>query len=116
MRTLNDPHVRPARADQATWRTTMTSTLEYRPKRPASAVPWPLTTLDAKTAVDQHRVDLYEQGRAMLLEAGYQQVSPHVPPRRGATGPVLPPGRRYDGLGCARGRTRVALLDEWRLG
>ncbi|MCX5746174.1 MAG: STM4012 family radical SAM protein [Proteobacteria bacterium] len=57
----------------------MRAALEYRPEELYLYPLYvrPLTTLGRKgaAAVDQHRVALYEQGRAMLAEAGYRQIS-----------------------------------------
>jgi oxygen-independent coproporphyrinogen-3 oxidase len=108
----------------ATWQTTMTSALEYRPEEVYLYPLYvrPLTTLGRKgaEAVDQHRVELYDQGRAMLLEAGYQQVSLRMF-RRGvqASGPVYCcQDDGMVGLGCgARSYARsLHYSSEWAVG
>ena len=107
-----------------TWRTTMISTLEYKPEEVYLYPLYvrPLTTLGRKgtEAVDGDRVALYEQGRAMLLEAGYRQVSLRMF-RRGAsaTGPVYCcQDDGMVGLGCgARSYTRgLHYSTEWAVG
>jgi coproporphyrinogen III oxidase-like Fe-S oxidoreductase len=107
-----------------TWRTTMMSALEYKPEEVYLYPLYvrPLTTLGRKgaEAVDQTRVDLYEEGRAMLLEAGYRQVSLRMF-RRGAmaTGPVYCcQDDGMVGLGCgARSYTRgLHYSTEWAVG
>ncbi|HEX7699592.1 MAG TPA: STM4012 family radical SAM protein, partial [Kofleriaceae bacterium] len=107
-----------------TWRTTMMSALEHKPEEVYLYPLYvrPLTTLGRKgaEAVDQTRVDLYEQGRAMLLEAGYRQVSLRMF-RRGAmaTGPVYCcQDDGMVGLGCgARSYTRgLHYSTEWAVG
>jgi len=107
-----------------TWRTTMLSALEYKPEEVYLYPLYvrPLTTLGRKGAevVDQTRVDLYEQGRATLLEAGYRQVSLRMF-RRGAmaTGPVYCcQDDGMVGLGCgARSYTRgLHYSTEWAVG
>jgi coproporphyrinogen III oxidase-like Fe-S oxidoreductase len=107
-----------------TWRTTMTSALEYKPEEVYLYPLYvrPLTTLGRKgaEAIDSTRVDLYEQGRAMLLEAGYRQVSLRMF-RRGpsATGPVYCcQDDGMVGLGCgARSYTRgLHYSTEWAVG
>ena len=81
-----------------------------------------MTTLGRKgtAAIDGHRVELYDQGRAMLLEAGYHQVSLRMFRRGAAT-----PGPVYCcqddgmvGLGCgARSYTRgLHYSTEWAVG
>ena len=108
----------------ATWRTTMTSALEYRPEEVYLYPLYvrPLTTLGRKgtESVDASRVALYEQGRAMLLEAGYVQISLRMF-RRGATstGPVYCcQDDGMVGLGCgARSYTRsLHYSTEWAVG
>jgi oxygen-independent coproporphyrinogen-3 oxidase len=107
-----------------TWRMTMTSALEYKPEEVYLYPLYvrPLTTLGKKGAesIDQTRVDLYEQGRAMLLEAGYRQISLRMF-RLGEmpTGPVY--SCQEDGmvgLGCgARSYTRgLHYSTEWAVG
>ena len=107
-----------------TWRATMLSALEYKPEEVYLYPLYvrPLTTLGRKgaEAVDQTRVDLYEQGRAMLLEAGYRQVSLRMF-RRGAmaTGPMYCcQDDGMVGLGCgARSYTRgLHYSTEWAVG
>jgi len=107
-----------------TWTTTMTSALEYKPEEVYLYPLYvrPLTTLGRKgaEAVDSTRVDLYEHGRAMLLEAGYRQVSLRMF-RRGpsATGPVYCcQDDGMVGLGCgARSYTRgLHYSTEWAVG
>jgi oxygen-independent coproporphyrinogen-3 oxidase len=107
-----------------TWRATLTSTLEYKPEEVYLYPLYvrPLTTLGKKgaEAVDHHRVELYDQGRAMLLEAGYRQVSLRMF-RRGAsaTGPVYCcQNDGMVGLGCgARSYTRgLHYSSEWAVG
>ena len=107
-----------------TWRTTMLSALEYTPEEVYLYPLYvrPLTTLGRKgaEAVDQTRVDLYDQGRAMLLEAGYRQISLRMF-RRGptATGPVYCcQDDGMVGLGCgARSYTRgLHYSTEWAVG
>ena len=107
-----------------TWRTTLASALEYRPEEVYLYPLYvrPLTTLGRKgaEAVDHHRVALYDQGRATLLEAGYHQISLRMF-RRGA-GTVGPVYCCQDdgmlGLGCgARSYTRgVHYSTEWAVG
>ena len=133
LRAIRDARVRTLNVDlmyglpgqtDATWRTTMTSTLEYRPEEVYLYPLYvrPLTTLGRKgaEAVDQHRVELYEQGRAMLLEAGYQQVSLRMF-RRGAgtTGPVYCcQDDGMIGLGCGARSYAKSLhySSEWAVG
>jgi coproporphyrinogen III oxidase-like Fe-S oxidoreductase len=107
-----------------TWRATLTSTLEYKPEEVYLYPLYvrPLTTLGKKgaEAIDHHRVELYDQGRAMLLEAGYRQVSLRMF-RRGAstTGPVYCcQDDGMVGLGCgARSYTRgLHYSSEWAVG
>jgi coproporphyrinogen III oxidase-like Fe-S oxidoreductase len=109
----------------ATWRTTLASALEYRPEEVYLYPLYvrPLTTLGKKSgevAVDAHRVALYDQGRAMLLEAGYEQVSLRMFRRgAGATGPVYCcQDDGMVGLGCgARSYTRgLHYSTEWAVG
>ncbi len=108
----------------ATWRTTLASALEYKPEEVYLYPLYvrPLTTLGRKgaEAIDGHRVELYDQGRAMLLEAGYRQVSLRMF-RRGAstTGPVYCcQDDGMVGLGCgARSYTRgLHYSSEWAVG
>jgi len=107
-----------------TWRTTLASALEYKPEEVYLYPLYvrPLTTLGKKgaAAVDSHRVELYDQGRAMLLEAGYRQVSLRMF-RRGASasGPVYCcQDDGMVGLGCgARSYTRgLHYSTEWAVG
>ncbi|MEO8552060.1 MAG: STM4012 family radical SAM protein, partial [Kofleriaceae bacterium] len=112
-----------------TWRTTLSSALEYRPEEVYLYPLYvrPLTTLGKKglgrkgaEAIDHHRVALYDQGRAMLLEAGYHQVSLRMFRRgEGASGPVYCcQDDGMVGLGCgARSYTRgVHYSTEWAVG
>ena len=107
-----------------TWRTTLASALEYKPEEVYLYPLYvrPLTTLGRKgaEAVDEHRVALYDQGRAMLLEAGYHQVSLRMFRRgAGATGPVYCcQDDGMVGLGCgARSYTRgLHYSTEWAVG
>jgi oxygen-independent coproporphyrinogen-3 oxidase len=108
----------------ATWRTTLRSALEYKPEEVYLYPLYvrPLTTLGKKGAetFDEHRVGLYDQGRAMLLEAGYRQISLRMF-RRGAsaTGPVYCcQDDGMVGLGCgARSYTRgLHYSTEWAVG
>ncbi|MEO6771776.1 MAG: STM4012 family radical SAM protein [Kofleriaceae bacterium] len=107
-----------------TWRTTMSSALDYAPEEVYLYPLYvrPLTTLGRKgaAAVDADRVALYEQGRAMLLEAGYRQISLRMF-RRGASalGPVYCcQDDGMVGLGCgARSYTRgLHYSTEWAVG
>ncbi|HET9993605.1 MAG TPA: STM4012 family radical SAM protein [Kofleriaceae bacterium] len=124
-----------------TWRTTLVSALEYKPEELYLYPLYvrPLTTLGRKGAarsnqvraesaersegpkiIDHARVALYEQGRAMLLEAGYHQVSLRMF-RRGASasGPVYCcQDDGMVGLGCgARSYTRgLHYSTEWAVG
>jgi oxygen-independent coproporphyrinogen-3 oxidase len=107
-----------------TWRSTLHTALEYRPEEIYLYPLYvrPLTTLGRKgaEAVDHHRVMLYEQGKAMLFEAGYRQVSLRMF-RRGpaAAGPVYCcQDDGMVGLGCgARSYTRTLhYSSEWAVG
>jgi oxygen-independent coproporphyrinogen-3 oxidase len=107
-----------------TWQLTLGSALEYRPEEVYLYPLYvrPLTTLGKKgtAAIDHHRVALYEQARAHLLEAGYRQVSLRMF-RRGAatTGPVYCcQDDGMVGLGCgARSYTRgLHYSTEWAVG
>jgi oxygen-independent coproporphyrinogen III oxidase len=107
-----------------TWQTTLASTLEYRPEEIYLYPLYvrPLTTLGRKQteAVDRTRIELYDQGRAALLAAGYRQISLRMF-RRGAM-PAAPVYCCQDdgmvGLGCgARSYTRgVHYSSEWAVG
>jgi oxygen-independent coproporphyrinogen III oxidase len=68
----------PGQTDE-TWARSLASALEYRPEELYLYPLYvrPLTTLGNKgaKAADAHRVHLYEQARALLVGAGYRQVS-----------------------------------------
>jgi oxygen-independent coproporphyrinogen III oxidase len=104
-----------------TWEYSLRSALEYRPEELYLYPLYvrPLTTLGRKGAeagglggrtapqIDAHRVALYEQGRALLAEAGYRQISlrmfslrqaPSAPPAASRPGPAARGGAR-DPLG-----------------
>ena len=108
----------------ATWRITLASALAYTPEEVYLYPLYvrPLTTLGRRgaEAIDADRVALYEQGRAMLLEAGYHQVSLRMFRRGGAaTGPVyVCQDDGTVGLGCgARSYTRgLHYSTEWAVG
>ncbi|HEY0251218.1 MAG TPA: STM4012 family radical SAM protein [Kofleriaceae bacterium] len=107
-----------------TWQTTLTSALEYAPEEVYLYPLYvrPLTTLGKKNtaSIDGHRVELYEQGRAMLLERGYTQVSLRMFRKgTGTTGPVYCcQDDGMVGLGCgARSYTRgLHYSTEWAVG
>ncbi len=108
----------------ATWQVTLGSALEYQPEEVYLYPLYvrPLTTLGKKgaEAIDASRIALYEQGRAMLLAAGYRQISLRMF-RRGAsaTGPVyVCQDDGMVGLGCgARSYTRgLHYSTEWAVG
>ena len=108
----------------ATWQITLTSALEYAPEEVYLYPLYvrPLTTLGKKgaEAIDADRVALYDQGRAMLLEAGYRQVSLRMF-RRGASAPgpiYVCQDDGMVGLGCgARSYTRgLHYSTEWAVG
>jgi oxygen-independent coproporphyrinogen-3 oxidase len=91
----------------ATWRTTLGSTLEYKPEEVYLYPLYvrPLTTLGKKQtpAIDSHRVALYDQARELLLAAGYRQISlrmfrrdsGHLAGPRGAEPPLAPPDPHF---------------------
>lgn len=107
-----------------TWATTLASALEYTPEEVYLYPLYvrPLTTLGKKhtAAIDSHRVELYDQGRATLLERGYTQVSLRMFRKgSGTTGPVYCcQDDGMVGLGCgARSYTRgVHYSTEWAVG
>ncbi len=111
---------------EGTWRESLASALEYRPEEIYLYPLYvrPLTTLGRKgaQAVDAHRVALYEQGRATLLEAGYRQISMRMFRRGAAIDSALPVYSCQDdgmvGLGCgARSYTRALHYStEWAVG
>ena len=110
----------------ATWEYSLRSALEYRPEELYLYPLYvrPLTTLGRKgaEAVDAHRVALYEQGRALLAEAGYRQVSLRMFKRGDASATPAPvyccQADGMIGLGCgARSYTRgVHYSSEWAVG
>jgi oxygen-independent coproporphyrinogen-3 oxidase len=113
----------PGQTEQ-TWRGSLAAALEYRPEEVYLYPLYvrPLTTLGRKgaQAVDEHRVALYEQGRAMLREAGYRQISMRMF-RRGAFADAPVYACQDDGmvgLGCgARSYTRALHYStEWAVG
>ncbi|MBX3160983.1 MAG: STM4012 family radical SAM protein [Deltaproteobacteria bacterium] len=114
----------------ASWRASLAAALAYRPEELYLYPLYvrPLTTLGRKGARagvhpdDAARVELYEQGREQLLEAGYRQVSMRMF-RLAAAGAGA--GASYCcqedgmiGLGCgARSYTRaVHYSSEWAVG
>jgi oxygen-independent coproporphyrinogen-3 oxidase len=114
----------------ATWLHSLGSALEYRPEELYLYPLYvrPLTTLGKKGAragvhpQDEHRVALYEQGRELLLGAGYLQVSMRMfrrPDAGGTPGPVYccqDDGMLGLGVG-ARSYTRgVHYSSEWAVG
>jgi len=109
----------------ASWQTTLLSVLEYRPEELYLYPLYvrPLTTLGKKASstADRVQIALYEQGRAMLLAAGYHQVSLRMFRRGGAagTGPVYCcQDDGMIGIGCgARSYTRgLHYSSEWAVG
>ena len=109
---------------EASWRATLASVLEYRPEEVYLYPLYvrPLTTLGKKATIseDALRIALYEQGRAMLRDAGYHQVSLRMFRRHAHTaGPVYCcQDDGMIGLGCgARSYTRgVHYSSEWAVG
>jgi coproporphyrinogen III oxidase-like Fe-S oxidoreductase len=109
-----------------TWEYSLRSALEYRPEELYLYPLYvrPLTTLGRKgtEAVDRHRVELYEQGRQLLLAAGYRQISMRMFKRPEASGTPAPVYCCQDdgmiGLGVgARSYTRtVHYSSEWAVG
>jgi len=111
----------------ATWEHSLRGVLEYRPEEVYLYPLYvrPLTTLGKKGtgAADRTRIELYEQGRALLLEAGYRQISMRMFKRPGAStsGSSLAYCCQADGmigLGVgARSYTRtVHYSSEWAVG
>ena len=109
---------------EASWRATLASVLDYTPEEVYLYPLYvrPLTTLGKKAALvdDAARIALYEQGRALLVAAGYHQVSLRMF-RRGAqlAGPVYCcQDDGMLGLGCgARSYTRgLHYSSEWAVG
>jgi coproporphyrinogen III oxidase-like Fe-S oxidoreductase len=126
----------------ATWASSLHSALEYRPEEIYLYPLYvrPLTTLGRKGAqaldgrgtpagsaaegrrgsIDAHRVALYQQGRQLLVEAGYRQISMRMF-RRGEFPPAPVYACQDDGmvgLGCgARSYTRALHYStEWAVG
>jgi oxygen-independent coproporphyrinogen-3 oxidase len=110
----------------ATWRSTLLAALEYAPEELYLYPLYvrPLTTLGRRgaKAADRDRVALYEQGRAILFEAGYRQVSMRMFRRIASTEAAAPvyacQADGMVGLGCgARSYTRrVHYSSEWAVG
>lgn len=118
----------------ATWQYSLAAALEYRPEELYLYPLYvrPLTTLGRKGAaapkggeapgIDRHRVELYEQGRDLLLGAGYRQISMRMFKRPEASGTQAPVYCCQDdgmiGLGVgARSYTRtVHYSSEWAVG
>jgi len=120
----------------ATWEYSLRQTLEYRPEELYLYPLYvrPLTTLGRKGAeagglggrtgpqIDAERVALYEQGRALLANAGYRQVSLRMFRRADAATTSAPvyccQADGMVGLGCgARSYTRgVHYSSEWAVG
>jgi coproporphyrinogen III oxidase-like Fe-S oxidoreductase len=110
----------------ATWQHSLTAALEYRPEEVYLYPLYvrPLTTLGRKgaEAIDRHRVELYDQGRELLLAAGYRQISMRMFKRPDAGGTPAPVYCCQDdgmiGLGVgARSYTRdVHYSSEWAVG
>ncbi|MFT3698898.1 MAG: STM4012 family radical SAM protein [Kofleriaceae bacterium] len=107
-----------------TWATTLASALEYAPEEVYLYPLYvrPLTTLGKKNtaSIDHGRIALYEQGRAALLDRGYEQISLRMF-RKGAgtTGPVYCcQDDGMVGLGCgARSYTKTLHYStEWAVG
>jgi oxygen-independent coproporphyrinogen-3 oxidase len=116
---------------EATWRTTLESTLAYGPEEIYLYPLYvrPLTTLGRRALrnldpaiVDAPRVALYEQARARLRDAGYRQLSLRMFRRANAEmvdGPVYCcQADGMIGLGCgARSYTRALhYASEWAVG
>ncbi len=119
-----------------TWDYSLRAALEYHPEEVYLYPLYvrPLTTLGRKErsapspagaqpgAIDRERVELYDQGRALLLEAGYRQVSMRMFQRPTATATAGPAYCCQDdgmiGLGPgARSYTRsVHYSSEWAVG
>ncbi len=109
-----------------TWAYSLRQTLEYRPEEVYLYPLYvrPLTTLGRKQveAVDRTRVELYDQGRTLLLEAGYRQISMRMFKRPDAGGTPAPVYCCQDdgmiGLGVgARSYTQtVHYSSEWAVG
>ncbi|MGN6106155.1 MAG: STM4012 family radical SAM protein [Kofleriaceae bacterium] len=117
----------------ATWQHSLDAALAYHPEELYLYPLYvrPLTTLGRKQRTghrgaiapeDRERVALYEQGRDVLLAAGYHQVSMRMFRRGGTTGAPAPVYCCQDdgmiGLGCgARSYTRrVHYSSEWAVG
>jgi len=118
----------------ATWQYSLAAALEYRPEELYLYPLYvrPLTTLGRKGAaapkggedpgIDRHRVEFYEQGRDLLLAAGYRQISMRMFKRPEASGTPAPVYCCQDdgmiGLGVgARSYTRtVHYSSEWAVG
>lgn len=108
---------------EATWAATVRDVLAYQPEEVYLYPLYvrPLTTLGKKgvPAVDAHRVALYEQARATLLAAGYQQVSLRMFRRNAeADTAYCCQDDGMVGLGCgARSYTRgLHYSTEWAVG
>jgi oxygen-independent coproporphyrinogen-3 oxidase len=110
----------------ATWQRSLAAALDYRPEELYLYPLYvrPLTTLGRRgaEAVDRDRVALYEQGREVLVAAGYRQVSLRMFRRVDASAGAAPEYSCQDdgmiGLGCgARSYTReVHYSTEWAVG
>jgi oxygen-independent coproporphyrinogen-3 oxidase len=110
----------------ATWELSLRSALEYRPEELYLYPLYvrPLTTLGRKgtDAADRHRAELYEQGRQILLDAGYRQISMRMFKRPESPSTQSPVYCCQDdgmiGLGVgARSYTRtVHYSSEWAVG
>jgi oxygen-independent coproporphyrinogen-3 oxidase len=111
---------------EATWRASLAAALEYRPEELYLYPLYvrPLTTLGRRgaEAEDDARVRLYELGRALLVDAGYQQISMRMFRRHDAATPYGPvyccQADGMIGLGCgARSYTRALhYSSEWAVG
>lgn len=109
-----------------TWDYSLRSALEYRPEEVYLYPLYvrPLTTLGKKhtRAFDHARIELYEHGKQVLLDAGYRQISMRMFRRPEATGTPGPVYCCQDdgmiGLGVgARSYTRtVHYSSEWAVG
>jgi coproporphyrinogen III oxidase-like Fe-S oxidoreductase len=109
-----------------TWEYSLRNTLEYRPEEVYLYPLYvrPLTTLGRKNteSVDASRIALYDQGKQLLLESGYRQISMRMfkrPDAQGTPGPVYccqSDGMIGLGVG-ARSYTRsVHYSSEWAVG
>ncbi|MBA3541446.1 MAG: STM4012 family radical SAM protein [Deltaproteobacteria bacterium] len=126
---------------ETTWRYSLDAALAYRPEEVYLYPLYvrPLTTLGKKETngtsmhramarpvivnpIDRHRVALYEQGRALLLESGYRQISMRMFRKETASANDGPVYCCQDdgmvGIGCgARSYTRtVHYSSEWAVG